>query len=499
MRWMLAIAMVVVLAGYGCKGDEPATTPPAPNSSDTAPAEPARPSTPPPPPIEAAIERSKTEHRPLVVEFFTTWCKPCVVFEQTTLQDERVKAALSRIVFVRYDAEAAPGIAAAAKYNVSGYPTFLAIDTEGVARVTQDGLQGDGIQQFLSLIDAAEAATVDESEVRARLAAKPRDPAVRLWAARWFADRDRDAEALAQFDAVVADASASGADRATARGAALRLRRLAKWWADLVAEKLEIARLAPAAINAKDLAIATVESGAPIAQVRAVIAKVLDATTEPGALNELLYVALAAGATDEALAAAKRVLASSNDPSLLDTLAECYHVHGDKADALRVEDQALALADKDTGAALAPNRARFATGTGDSDEVIRVRAGVRQFAKRLADVEDPPSAASAASAAGGPDDGSSMQQAAMAAFTAARALANNVASACTSVAGTSEGAFANVALDAGGKVTSSTLFVEASATEALRSCLTKNLAGATLPIVPGMPPQAIEIRFKSDR
>jgi hypothetical protein len=89
-----------------------------------------------------------------------------------------------------------------------------------------------------------------------------------------------------------------------------------------------------------------------------------------------------------------------------------------------------------------------------------------------------------------------MQNAAMSAFMASHQLGETAGAACASLAGTSGGAFARVTLDAQGKVTASTVFSDAGASDALRTCITKQLATATLPVVPGMPPQAIEISFK---
>lgn len=505
---MRSAILVVCLAA--CSSTEP-SKPVAPRPAAPPPAVPSG----PPPQIDAAIARSKAEHKPLVVEFFTTWCKPCKLFEHS-LDDPQVRAAAARAIFVRYDAEAAgAGTEAAQRFKIASFPTFLAVDDDGTVRATQTGLEGDGIAQFVAFVASAEVATLDEADVRARIAADPHDTGALLAAAHWFADRGKTSDALAQYDTIAKEPSASDAQRGEARSAGMRLRRVTTWKSQLVAEKLELARTAPGSISEHDLVIATVDSGAAPGDVRDAIAKVLAAHGDAQSLNGLLYVALAAGATDEALAAAKRVLAASQDPSIMDTLAECYHVHGDHADALRVEDAAIKLADQATAAQLAPNRARFAAGTGGSDEVARLHAEAAALTKHLADIDRPDLAAASAptdatdatggadatdstgatGATGGPPDVEAMQKAAMGAFMAARQLGASVAAACKSAAGKSQSAFARIVLDADGKVTSSTVFTDATATDALRTCITKQLAGATLPIVPGMPPQPIEITF----
>lgn len=492
---MRSVLVLIVLAA--CSPDQPSkpAAPPSAPAPQPAPAPPPVP-TGAPPRIDDAIARSKAEHKPLVVEFSTTWCKPCKLFEQS-LDNPRVRAAAARAVFVRYDAEApGPGTEAAQQFKIASFPTFLAIDKGGVVRATQEGLQGDGVEQFVAFVTSAESTTMDEADVRARLAAQPHDVDGLLAAAHWFADRGRTTDALAQYAAVAAEPTASEDQRGDARGAAARLQRVGKWKSELVAEKLAMARTAPGSITEADLVIATVDSGAAPADVADAITKVLAAHSDAASLNGLLYVALAAGATDQALAAAKRVLSTSTDPSFMDTLAECYHMHGDHADALRVEDAAIKLADPDTAAQLAPNRARFAAGTGGSDEVARLHGEAQAFATRLAEI-DRPSAAAAPSAEAGPAGASpsGMQDAAMKAFMATRELGATAGAACAKAAGKAQRAFARVTLGPDGKVTASTVFTDAGAPAALRSCLTKQLAAATLPVVAGMEPQPIEITF----
>ena len=52
---------------------------------------------PAPPAIDDAIKQSRTDHKPLVIEFYTTWCGPCKIFESTTLVDKRVQASLGML------------------------------------------------------------------------------------------------------------------------------------------------------------------------------------------------------------------------------------------------------------------------------------------------------------------------------------------------------------------------------------------------------------------
>src|SRR5262249_43298070 len=98
-----------------------------------------------PPPIDDALKQASTSGKPLVIEFFTDWCKPCHLFADHVLPDPKVQAALGKVVWVRYDAEAEPGIAAAARFHVSSYPSFLVVDRTGEVRRRSSGI-ADGAE-----------------------------------------------------------------------------------------------------------------------------------------------------------------------------------------------------------------------------------------------------------------------------------------------------------------------------------------------------------------
>jgi len=427
---------------------------------------------PPPPPIDEAIRRAAVADKPLVLEFSTEWCGACKQFEARTLPDTRVQSALGDIVFVRYDAEKAPGDAAAERYAVTAYPTFLVIDKQGVERARQLGGLEPG--PFVDWIAAAPSKIEDEATVVARVKAHPKDATVQLAAARWYVDHALPQEAIAHYDVVSADRGASAAQRAQAWAASARLRRHVRWKQELVAEKLAVVRADPAHATEQDLAIATIDSGVPERDVRALFATVL-AQADPDRVNNLIYSALAAGAKDEALAAAKKMTETLHDGGHLDTLAECYYVGGNQAEALKVEDQAIALSKDPT---LAANRTRFAAGTGKAREVIALDQRVAALWKQLEEVDQPSAGPPA------PPVNSALQLRAAnrrKQIQAEFALAERLGQSCRSTSGSAEEAHVRVRLDAQGHVVSSVLMLEPGASDALRKCLTTEIASSVLP------------------
>jgi thiol-disulfide isomerase/thioredoxin len=448
----------------------------------------AEPAVPDPGSLDSVIAGAKRDGKPLIVEFYTTWCAPCKVFDAQVLTDPKVQAELANVRFIRYDAERGSGIAVAEKFRVSSYPTFLAVDETGEVRMTRSGIAGSEAAWFVEFLQRGGSVVQAEDRVLAARKRAPGDARIAEATGRWYVEHDRPVEALPHLDAAVA------ADKANALGAAAEaawtaagIRRAVELRARLTKELLAYARSYPGGAHAIEaLTVATVGARMPAAERRALWELVIDAhKASRNALNEIVYDTLAAGELDAALTAARRQVELNKDmANSYDTLAEVHHTRREKAEALAREDQALALL-KDGGSekeAMQANRARFAA------DAFVAEAGVTTIQRQIAELWKRTGSIDRSAA---PDSSMSEFMASMNSYRAAKnAVLADAGKACAAHAGKLTEAYARIDLGAAEpKIT----ILEPDAGPALKQCLVDNLRKASYPKRPqAMPARSVD-------
>ncbi|NJN35003.1 MAG: DUF255 domain-containing protein [Saprospiraceae bacterium] len=76
--------------------------------------------------IAGAQKLAKKENKVLFIDFYTTWCAPCRVMEQSVFRDQLVADYMNEnCISIRVNAEKGNGPNMKIAYAVDGYPTML--------------------------------------------------------------------------------------------------------------------------------------------------------------------------------------------------------------------------------------------------------------------------------------------------------------------------------------------------------------------------------------
>jgi cytochrome c biogenesis protein CcdA/thiol-disulfide isomerase/thioredoxin len=97
--------------------------------------------------LAAGLERAAREQKPVLIDFWATWCKNCLVMDKTTLADPAVTAALANYVKVKFQAEdpdAEPARSLMTRFKAVGLPTYVILRPAGSASVTSSDSSSRG-------------------------------------------------------------------------------------------------------------------------------------------------------------------------------------------------------------------------------------------------------------------------------------------------------------------------------------------------------------------
>lgn len=87
--------------------------------------------------LAAGLERAEREQKPVLIDFWASWCKNCLTMDKTTLEDPAVTAALAGYVKIKFQAEdpdAEPAKSVMARFNAIGLPTYVILRPKGTPR-----------------------------------------------------------------------------------------------------------------------------------------------------------------------------------------------------------------------------------------------------------------------------------------------------------------------------------------------------------------------------
>ena len=129
--------------------------------------------------FDAACKQAGTEGKVVFIDFYTTWCGPCKMLDQTTWKDPSVVALLAqRTVAIKLDAEKVVDLAK--RYRIEAYPTLLVLKPDGteIDRLVGYRPAATFVREFTGLLsgktaliqaeEAAKTAVTEEEKVNAR-------------------------------------------------------------------------------------------------------------------------------------------------------------------------------------------------------------------------------------------------------------------------------------------------------------------------------------------
>jgi thiol:disulfide interchange protein DsbD len=104
--------------------------------------------------IEEAMTRSRQQGKPVILDFYATWCTDCVRMEKTTFNDPRVREALKRFTLLQADVTANDEAASAIKkrFGVFGPPALLLFGANGEEKKDLRFYGYRNVEEFLALL-----------------------------------------------------------------------------------------------------------------------------------------------------------------------------------------------------------------------------------------------------------------------------------------------------------------------------------------------------------
>ncbi|MEK6775004.1 MAG: thioredoxin family protein [Bdellovibrionota bacterium] len=125
---------------------------------------------------ELALDQSQKTKKPLLVDFFGTWCPPCNVLDETVFNTPEFKQLKQDFVYLKLDADHPISWDLKSKFNVQGYPTVIFANSKGeeISRVVGSRSAKSFIQEMKSALKY-KTLSLDERKKRADAVTLPEE------------------------------------------------------------------------------------------------------------------------------------------------------------------------------------------------------------------------------------------------------------------------------------------------------------------------------------
>jgi thioredoxin-like negative regulator of GroEL len=121
---------------------------------------------------DQAVSQARKEQRPVLIEFWAGWCKPCHEMDEQLWARPDVPPLTKKFVCLRIDADQQPELAR--KYDAEVLPTLVLTDPWGAELARREGFAGP--DRYLALLRAVPEDFSEIAPLHDQVAAHPRDP-----------------------------------------------------------------------------------------------------------------------------------------------------------------------------------------------------------------------------------------------------------------------------------------------------------------------------------
>lgn len=81
---------------------------------------------------EQALQKAKTDQKPIFIDIYATWCGPCKMLKKKTFPSKEAGDYFNaNYICLSYDGENGEGITMAEKYHITAYPTLIILNKNG--------------------------------------------------------------------------------------------------------------------------------------------------------------------------------------------------------------------------------------------------------------------------------------------------------------------------------------------------------------------------------